>query len=68
MRFHLSISDSTLRVISSGVLGATSLPMSVTRLRMTRMGLSTVNQILDYLDKKIVVRENVANPSVLEKL
>jgi D-3-phosphoglycerate dehydrogenase / 2-oxoglutarate reductase len=41
---------------------------AMTEEAMTRMGISTVNQILDYLEKKIVVRENVANRAVLEKL
>lgn len=41
---------------------------AMTEEAMTRMGISTVNQILDYLEKKIVIRENVANRTVLAKL
>jgi D-3-phosphoglycerate dehydrogenase len=41
---------------------------AMTEEAMTRMGLSTVNQILDYLEHGTVIRENVANPAVLERL
>ena len=41
---------------------------AMTEEALTRMGTSAANQILDFIERKTVVRENVANEAVLEKL
>ena len=41
---------------------------AMTEEALTRMGTSAANQILDFVEKKTVVRENVANAAVLERL